>query len=74
VRDDAHERHVAPSTGAPQFAQKRPSARAPQEGQVVVAAGIRRKVLEVLKVIEVLKVRLALGELSLRFELRLAHP
>jgi hypothetical protein len=37
VSDEAQERQVAPSTGAPQFAQKRPSAGAPQDGQVVVA-------------------------------------
>ena len=68
VSDEAHERHVAPSTGAPQLAQKRPSARAPQDGHVVmVGAGIRCKVLEVLKVVEVLEVRLALEEPALRF-------
>ena len=34
-----HDGHVAPASGAPQAAQYRPDASAPQEGQVVVFSG-----------------------------------
>ena len=40
LRSAAHEAHVAPASGAPQFAQYLPVAALPQDGQVVVWSGL----------------------------------